>query len=136
MNSDRFENVNPEVFQLLKDFFYKLRKKTVGYSPARYLEETLASLEAHPLAPEKGTVVSFKFEDTNFYVIYTSDKIELSDYLTEKWEGGRETTQRFCFRIEIGGYQEISGDIEEFRLLLLNSLENMEVTKIFISEEE
>ena len=136
MKSDRFENVNPEVFQLLKDFFHQLRKKTVGYFPARYFGDTLASLEAHPIAPEKGTVVSFKFEDTHFYVIYTSDKIELSDYLTAKWEGGSETTQRFCFRFEIDGYHQIDGDIEEFRRLLLNSLENVNVTEISISPEK
>lgn len=136
MKSVRFENVNPEVFQLLKDFFYQLRKKTVGYSPARYLDETLASLEAHPLAPEKDTAVSFKSEDTHFYVIYTGNKIELSDSISEKWDGGSESTQRFCFKFEIDGYHQIDGDIEEYRGLLLNSLENINVTGISISPEK
>jgi hypothetical protein len=133
---ETFEHVPNAVVNLLNDFFYELKSKATGYEPARYLNDTIAFLDNHPNAPEKDTCVSFQVDDTSFSVIYTSYKIELSDYISENGDWGSDHNQRFNFRYEIEGYSEQEGDLDEFRSLLFNCLNEVKVTDINISEEE
>jgi hypothetical protein len=100
------------------------------------LNEALAFLVLHPKVPEKDTCVNFKLDDTSFSIIYTGYKIELSDYLSEHGDWGSDHYQRFNFRYEIEGYSEQEGDLDEFRALLFECLNEVKVTDISISEEE
>lgn len=133
---ETFRNIPNDVFTLLCDFFYALKRKTVGYYPARFLSETLVSLDNHPGVPKNDTCVNFSVGEVNFSVIYTSYKIELSDYVSEIGDWGSDSYQRFNFRYEIDDYSEHEGNIDEFRSLLFDSLEEVKVTDISIGDEE
>jgi len=136
METGIFKKVDKEVFELLREFFYALKGKAVGYAPARNLHKILDNLENSPLSPKNNIVVSIDYEDTSLTIVYTDYKIELSDYVSEKFDSGTDHYQRFCFRYEAGGYNEQTGNIYEFRSLLFSALQEVNVENISISEEE
>lgn len=127
-----FSHVNTDTVNLLQDFFDSLRSKTIGYANARHLPQAIFDLQNHPEPPSKNIVVSFKCDDTWFYIVYANYKIELSD----SFDDGNETYTRFCFRYEPSGYTDLQGDLNEFRSLLFSSLSKVAVTDVKFSEEE
>lgn len=121
-----------DTINLLQDFFDRLRSRTIGFANARHLPQAILDLQNHPEPPSKNMVVSFKCDDTWFYIIYTNYKIELSD----SFDDGHETYTRFCFRYELSGYTDLRGDLNEFRSILFNCLSKVAVTEIGFSDEE
>lgn len=129
---EKFDNLPKEVIDLLEEFLLKLKLKTTGYVEARYLPIAIENISALPNVPEQNMVISFNYEDTWLYIIFTDYKIELSD----SYNDGIESYTRFSFRYEISGYKEVIGDLNEFRWLLFNCLSNVTVKDIRFSQEE
>jgi hypothetical protein len=127
-----YKNTDKDVISLLEEFLIRLYEKSVGYSPARWLTKALNDLANHPHVPEMALSISFKYQDTHFFVIYSDHKIELSDSFVD----GSESYTRFNFKYEIEGYSEHEGNLAEFRVLLLDSLDKIPITEISISNEE
>lgn len=136
MEDATFKNVDNNVIKLLTEFFNALKLKTVGYAPARFLGETLFDLDNFPKVPKKNTVVSFKYENTNYTIVYSNYKIELSDYTTVNEGNGYDAFQSYNFGYDTEQKINHDGDLDTFRLLLLDALNNVAVTDISISEEE
>jgi hypothetical protein len=94
MKKVKFNKIDEDVFKVLAKFFKKLKLKSTGYEPARHVGTTLTDLDNFPELPSHNMVISFEYEDTTFYIVYSDYKIELSDYFRD----GDESYQRFCFK--------------------------------------
>lgn len=136
MIKNQFPIADPETTDLLEEFLKRLLIKIKGHMETDLINKAIAELVNHPLLPKNDLAISFSYEDTTFYVIYCHYKIELSDYFRETWEGGGESIKRFNFQYNVNGYREKSGNADEFRWLLIDSLENALLENISISTEE
>lgn len=142
MIKEKFTKVDTDTISLLLEFFTKLKTKATGYYPARYIDDTIENLQNNPLHPDKNVFVSFNYNDANYYVTYSDFKIELTDYLSEYMEGKNGerqylgVVQQYCFRFEIDGYVDIIGSMDQYRILLLEALDNAKLKDIEISDEE
>ena len=120
---------------MLNEFFQRLRARMKVGKSVRLIDLALGYLDLYPKLPETNTTVTLSYEDVHLYITYTDYKVELRDSLRESWEGGGESVQRFIFTYEIN-YRERLGDIDEFRLLLFDVLENVDLKDISVSDEE
>jgi hypothetical protein len=128
----KFKGLNKETIQLIQEFLDELRKKTIGYEEARNLTKTIKAANALPEVPKQNLVISFQCNDTQFYVVITDYKIELSDLFRDF----DESYSRFNFRYELSGDHIEEGNLDEFRSLLFDCLRDVSVTDISFSEEE
>lgn len=142
MIKEQYTNVDSDIISLLIEFFETLKIKATGYAPARYLSKTITNLKNNPLQPEQNVFVSFEYDESVYYVTYSDYKIELTDFVTDYYEDedGNKSDynqiQQYIFRYEKEGYIEVNGNIDEFKLLLIKALNNANIQKIDISDEE
>ena len=137
-----FDNLNNDTIQLLKDFFETLLSRINNQDDIEFIKTTLIDVKNLPNAPAQNTCISLEDEDVIFYVSLNDYKIELSHYLLNYYEdengirSNHETIQSFCFRFEIDGYIDITGDFDYFREMLLTMVKNVSLIGISISDEE
>lgn len=128
----RFDNLSKDIKNLMIDFLQGLRQKNIGNPNARLLSQAIEDAMALPNMPTQNFVMSFNYEDTWLYVTMTDYKIELCDSFNDNGE----SYTRFDFRYEIDGYKNEDGNLDEFRILLFNSLRDVSVKDISFSQEE
>jgi hypothetical protein len=142
MITEKFTNVDNDVLLLLKDFFIELKQKIGNKEDSHYLDNIYSDLENFPNIPENNVFVSYEYENSIYYISFLDYKIELTNYLIDYWEDEKgnkndySTIQQYCFRYELGGYTEINGNFDNFREILLNSLKNVSLSEIELSDEE
>jgi len=142
MIKEQYTNVDNDVLALLKTFFLELENKITDKNDAQLLNNIFSDIKKFPNTPEQNVFVSFEYNNSIYYVTYSDQKIELTDYVIDYYEdeNGEKSDfsqiQQYIFRYEIGGYTEISGNIDEFKELLLMAIKNVPVSEIEISDED
>ncbi len=102
----------------------------------KFLEHSLIDLKYHPLVPKNNIRISFKNNDTNYFLYYSDYKIELSDYVTEWSDYGSDHFQRFKFIFTPEGLIETEGIFELFEEEFWHALHTLPVSDISIGTEE
>lgn len=137
-----YNNIPSDVIRLLKDFFEEVKSKVLSKSAKRTLKTVEADLSNLPKAPENNVFVSFQYENKSYDIALSDYKVELSNYVNYSYDGDEysrsssESIQEYCFKYESGGYVDIIGDFDQFRVELLQDLKKVDVKSIEINEEE
>lgn len=139
---ENYINLHSETIQFIKSFFQELKTKTVGYEPARRINEINTKAKVLPKRPSQNLFVSFEYDHCTYSIAFSNDKIELDCYVrtfeTDN-KGNKynfESYQSHNYYFGFDGDTEIEGDFDQFREDLLYALKNVKVTEIFISDEE
>lgn len=142
MSTVQYKNVYDDVIALLRDFFSDLQLKTLNKTGTEIITKASVAIRDFPNVPKENVYVSFDYEHNNYYIEFSENKIELTNYV-EDWledENGKKhdfsSTQEYNFSFEIEGYSDSQGNIDQFSIKLLDALKNVEVSEINISDEE
>ena len=142
MSAKQYQNVDNDVFTLLRDFFSDLQLKTLNKMGSEITSKASLAIRDFPNVPKENVYVSFDYQHNNYSIEFSENKIELTNYV-EDWvedENGNKhdfsSTQKYNFSFEIEGYSDTLGNIDQFSLKLLDALKNVEVSEIKISDEE
>lgn len=142
IETEEYPGLDNESIQFLKEFFNQLKIKTVGYEPARYLDDTILDVEKLPKRLKNAICISFEYNDSNFSIVLNDFKTELNCY-TSTYDIDRdgnkrnfESYQSHNYYFGFDGITEVEGSLDEFRAEILSALENVKVTEISISDEE
>ncbi len=142
MTKEQYSNIDSDVLSLLKYFFLELENKITDKNDTKLLNSIFSDIKKYPNKTDQNVHVSFEYDNSIYYVTYSDQKIELTDYVIDYYEDedGNKSDfsqiQQYIFSYEIGGYKDVNGNIDEFKELLLMAIKNVPVNDIEISVEE
>jgi hypothetical protein len=142
MKREKFDNIGADEIHLLKDFFIELGFKIKDKDDLQIIAKANKAIRELPKVPSENVFVNFEFENQLFNVSLSDYKIEFDCYLQEYYEdenGNKsdfEQIQQYCFKYQIDGYIDAIGGFDQFRAELFQALENVDISDIYISEEE
>lgn len=139
---ENYINLRSEIIEFMKSFLQDLKTKTVGYEPARRLDEIITEAKLLPKRPRKNLFVSFEYDHCSYSIAFSDYKIELDSHIKTfeiNNKGNKynfKSYQSHNYYFGFGREAEVKGDFDQFRKELSQALENVTVTKISISEDE
>tara|TARA_R110001592_G_scaffold92545_3_gene269590 strand:- start:3416 stop:3844 length:429 start_codon:yes stop_codon:yes gene_type:complete len=142
MNKKKFENIGGDEISLLKDFFIELGSKIKDKDDLQLIANVNRIIKELPNIPSENVFINFEHYNQLFSVSLSDYKIEFDCNLQEYYEdenGNKsdfEEIQQYCFKYELEGYTDKVGGFDQFRAELFQALENVEVSNIYLSEDE
>lgn len=134
--STNYESVPTEIIAFLQETLMKIQQMDISADDAQLITKALNNLDSHPAVPDADLVIAFRLDDITYTLVYSSYKIELSDYVTEYSKMGDNYYHQFIFSYTPESVFEEQGDFIEFQYLFSDALSEIPDSEIEINDEE
>jgi hypothetical protein len=132
----QFLKVPDEVMYFISQALSDVIRKKVKPGLKHILITALKEVNQHPYPPKNGIVISFRYNDLSFAIVYLPYKIELSEYVSDDSGFGYDHYERYNFKCTLDGSVEEEGLFYEFENEFESALKEIGVENIGISLEE
>lgn len=135
-HATQFKNAPQIIVSLINKLLLLLIERQFSTEIKASLAESLSDIESHPKTPIHDIIISFSTEDITYTIVYSTYKIEVSDYVSVNMGEGYDHYQQYCFKYNLDGEIEETGSIYELESVFITALQSVATSDISISDEE